>query len=1100
MHEGELESMKLAELLRSLGGTSSSGVLRLYSTGGRQKVVELTGGRVSAVARGEEEPLDLGCLLVESDRADRQQLAKAKSLARTSDCSLGEALDELGHVNRADLDFAVWFFVSEEVADLLFWGTGRYRFAEGARLDAAPAGDVLRPSQTIDPALIMERFERSSARWSELTIFLPEITSVLRLTPQGKDVLATVEEGTRAAVEHVEEWVATYAPEVDIVHLGRRLLELVDDGWNVRAITIKTSTCRLGVLGALAELVRAGLAEEVQLYELKDLAVSLERERKYAQSICAYQALLAGEDDPYERAAFRRAIGDCEKALEVIAATEEQERARSERWTISRKRGFVPESWGRNAAALLLVLVILVGVAIFSIPALRRIAIGEDMLAFDRADAKAKQSIAMGDHVAAICVYQAYISSNPEGAGRELARARAAEIAATYNRIAAAQVRRASKLEAERQFAKAAAVYRGVLENFDSYKCVPQVRDRLRATLEKQAQYVKEMTEKDLTARLERAAESERRGELTDAKLVLAEVASAEGDFGARAKEGLRRLAEIDETTRAAYRLGLDLEEAADFEGAVESFDEAAKAWPRSKTGRDAALRSLAIQRKMRVCRLLYDEAKGLASAGRMEEAVKKYLLVRRSFPRFKEAALAEARTYELSGLTERLESLLAEARAHEEAGRGAEAFGLYRKIMDGYPRSSVVKTLQLTVTVRSVPSGAKVWRGGELLGNTPLRLTVGALESGEIALSADGFEPLAHNWESVREPEFLLCLQRTPLWTTDLGSRPTGRLIVTSDRIYVPAGTFLVAVERSTGQVLWRTDVWPCESRTVGAETKTTPLRGVPAHHDGKVYVATGEGRVVAIDEKDGRIASKIDLGAPLGPGLIVRTSRLLGGRPVALVADASGRLRQVDLARGAVVGEAAQLGLPPVGEPTLLGRLACYTIDGTGLVAADMVTGKLVWRLQAGGMIAGAGPAGKAVLAAASGSSLRLVSADGGVACARRLQDADAGWPCIGGAAVAAPDGRGRIRGFSLNDLTDLWTADLDGVTASPPAYRKGRFYCGTRSGSVWCIDEGTGEPLWRYRAGGGANWAVAVADDLLIVCSARGRLAALRTARLR
>ena len=74
-----------------------------------------------------------------------------------------------------------------------------------------------------------------------------EIDAVLRTT--GYSNRLAIADASAATPRLIKNIAA--ARDVDMTHLGRRLLELADEGWSVRAMTLKAFVSRLGVLGAL---------------------------------------------------------------------------------------------------------------------------------------------------------------------------------------------------------------------------------------------------------------------------------------------------------------------------------------------------------------------------------------------------------------------------------------------------------------------------------------------------------------------------------------------------------------------------------------------------------------------------------------------------------------------------------------------------------------------------------------------------------------------------------------------------------------------------------------------------------------------------------
>ncbi len=79
-----------------------------------------------------------------------------------------------------------------------------------------------------------------------------------------------------------------------------------------------------------------------------------------------------------------------------------------------------------------------------------------------------------------------------------------------------------------------------------------------------------------------------------------------------------------------------------------------------------------------------------------------------------------------------------------------------------------------------------------------------------------------------------------------------------------------------------------------------------------------------------------------------------------------------------------------------------------------------------------------------------------------------------------------------FCSKTVWDFSTGDEDTVTA--PVVADGAVYFGSASGTVFALDAGSGEQMWRYEAGAAVNAAPVVVDGILYVSSGDGQLQAL------
>jgi hypothetical protein len=126
--EGTLDLFALPDVLRLLGGTGTSGALRL-ADGQREGLVWLDAGRVTWVtARPGPRPLVM--------RLHRQAGVEAAALAAAVGAAGGQhiapALTAAGAIAKAELAALLREHVDDELADLVRWRTGSFRFEPGA--------------------------------------------------------------------------------------------------------------------------------------------------------------------------------------------------------------------------------------------------------------------------------------------------------------------------------------------------------------------------------------------------------------------------------------------------------------------------------------------------------------------------------------------------------------------------------------------------------------------------------------------------------------------------------------------------------------------------------------------------------------------------------------------------------------------------------------------------------------------------------------------------------------------------------------------------------------------------------------------------------
>ncbi|HEX7126454.1 MAG TPA: PQQ-binding-like beta-propeller repeat protein [Thermodesulfobacteriota bacterium] len=169
--------------------------------------------------------------------------------------------------------------------------------------------------------------------------------------------------------------------------------------------------------------------------------------------------------------------------------------------------------------------------------------------------------------------------------------------------------------------------------------------------------------------------------------------------------------------------------------------------------------------------------------------------------------------------------------------------------------------------------------------------------------------------------------------WTVDAGGPITGRPTAAGETLVAATRQRDVLAVTADGRVRWRAAV----SGRVTARTATA---------GGVVYIAALDGRLTGLDLETGQTRLLVDLPRPVDGGLVAERDAGGGDRVVARLED--GTLAGYRLppapgleARPAWTFEAA----PDVPEPTAGGgRLY---IGGRDLVALDLATGRVAWRL---------------------------------------------------------------------------------------------------------------------------------------------------------
>ena len=270
--------------------------------------------------------------------------------------------------------------------------------------------------------------------------------------------------------------------------------------------------------------------------------------------------------------------------------------------------------------------------------------------------------------------------------------------------------------------------------------------------------------------------------------------------------------------------------------------------------------------------------------------------------------------------------------------------------------------------------------------------------------------------------------------WSVALGSSETrssrilSQPVVTSDHLYfLDADAQVVAFSLDTRRVVWTRSVKP------DGEDGRRAAGGGVAVDDGTVFVTTGYGEVLALQETDGAVQWRRTYGVPFRAAPTIQGARVYAG----LITDHTLALQRAD---GSEIW--SHEGTFKQG-PSLLNALAAAANDdvvitpySTGeIVALRADNGREAWRVPLVDILQGAS----------------------------RIEVEDvAGGPVIDGDAVIAGGTTGLLGSFGLTTGVMQWQVPLS--ISQTPRVVGGWLYTLTTSGEVLCLRRGNGNVRWR------------------------------------
>ncbi|WP_343079393.1 PQQ-like beta-propeller repeat protein [Ostreiculturibacter nitratireducens] len=352
-------------------------------------------------------------------------------------------------------------------------------------------------------------------------------------------------------------------------------------------------------------------------------------------------------------------------------------------------------------------------------------------------------------------------------------------------------------------------------------------------------------------------------------------------------------------------------------------------------------------------------------------------------------------------------------------------------------------------------------------------------------------------------------------VFSANIGQGNSRRFRITADPVVEGGSVFtldsraLVTATGTNGATLWQADLTPPSDRSDDASG------GGIAVDDGKVFVTTGFGELVALDAASGAVLWRQNFDAGVGGAPAVA-----GGIVYAVARDSSAwAIRATD---GRVLwqlpGMPAPAGVSGVSAPAVTDGLVIFPFPSGELIAANREDGTRAWLAQVAGSRGGRAYAtftdltgdpvvdGKTVYAGSSAGRVAAFDIDTG----RRIWSATEGavspvWP-VGGAIFLVSDEARLIR---LDAATGkvVWAVELPyfvkqkikrqkAIVASfGPILAGGRLYIASTDEKLRSFDPVSGALITEYDLPGGAASAPVVAGGTLYIVSGKGQLLAFR-----
>lgn len=270
-----------------------------------------------------------------------------------------------------------------------------------------------------------------------------------------------------------------------------------------------------------------------------------------------------------------------------------------------------------------------------------------------------------------------------------------------------------------------------------------------------------------------------------------------------------------------------------------------------------------------------------------------------------------------------------------------------------------------------------------------------------------------------------------TRIWSANIGASSERKHRITADPVIAGGRVFTldsrsdVSATSTAGAALWRTDLTP------PGESADSASGGGLAAAGGKLYVTTGFGELIALDQASGKVLWRQKFDAAVGGAPTV------SGEIVYVVArDASAwAIRTTD---GKVLwqlpGTPSGSGMTGVSAPAVNDRMVVFPFPSGEMIGALKNGGLTLWQSK----VAGARP-GRAYS--------RVIDLTGD--------------PVIAGDVVYAGSSAGKVTALDVNSGERLWTATEGAV--SPVQVAGGALFLVSDENRLVRLDAATGEVVW-------------------------------------
>lgn len=354
-----------------------------------------------------------------------------------------------------------------------------------------------------------------------------------------------------------------------------------------------------------------------------------------------------------------------------------------------------------------------------------------------------------------------------------------------------------------------------------------------------------------------------------------------------------------------------------------------------------------------------------------------------------------------------------------------------------------------------------------------------------------------------------------TRVWSADVGQgagrkhRITADPVVGAGRVYTMDSRATVVATGTNGATLWSADLTPPSDRADDASG------GGIAYADGRVYVTTGFGELIALDAATGAVAWRQRFDVAVGGAPTVS-----GGIVYVVARDSSAwAVRASDgKVQWQLPGTPSPTGVTGVSAPAVNDRLVVFPFPSGDMIAALRQGGLTLWQGRVAGTRLGRAYAtvvdltgdpviaGDTLYAGSSAGKLVALGVNSGERLWTATEGANSPVQVAGGSVFLVSDEAQLVR-LDAETGGTIWAVDLPYFVKDKPKRQKaihanygpvlagGRLFVASSDGLLRVFDPASGALVGQAEIPGGAASAPVVAGGTLYVVGTNGQLHAFR-----